>query len=116
MTQIKDPYDGKYEASAVTILEKYSRAFTSKIIGGLFDDLFGDRDGPEAIVEVTGDMTGKVTVPHGLTNADGSKAKPRTWHLMGFRGVDTVEVVSFDDTNITVQINNKGIAKIKLFA
>lgn len=110
-----DPNDKKND-SASALIVKYSASYALKFLGLLLDQLDADRDGPDVQVHVVGDMTGSVKVAHNLKDLDGKAVKPRRYELVGFQGADTVMVTAVDENNITVKINNKGEATLRLFA
>jgi len=112
---ITDPFDKTKSYPTVReLVKKYTASVATELLGIVIDDLRADRDGPESNVEITGGMA-PVTVPHGLKDETGNKLKPNSWHILGFRGVDKCEVVSVDDTNITVDVTNKGVVKLRVF-
>lgn len=112
---ITDPFDKtKTYPTVRDLVKKYTPSVPSELLAIMIDEIRADRDGPEANIEITGGMT-PVTVPHGLKDEFGTKLKPNTWHITGFRGVDKCEVVSIDDTNITVDVTNKGVVKLRVF-
>lgn len=115
--KVIDPTDGKTEyPSYKELLRHYTRMPGTDQIGMLFDMLFDrpDLGNPSATLKITG-STMPVKVAHGLKDADGNKAKPRAWHIIGVAGTDHVNVVSVDDTNIEVDLSDKGTVTLQLY-
>jgi hypothetical protein len=103
-----DPIDGKTINTARGLVKKYSRDLGVEVAGALLDYLasYVDKNtepggAPDDSIEVTG-TAGADRISHRLG------AVPRSYHILGFTRVDTVEVQGMDATSITVKIEPAG--------
>lgn len=50
-----------------------------------------------------------------MKDADGKPVKPRAWTIQRFKACSEVDIQTVDDTNVTVEITNKGEVSLALF-
>ncbi len=115
--RVIDPLDGKTPFESVrAVVRKYTALLGADALAAIVD-IIGNRPDlatPAAVMTLTGTGT-QQRVPHGLKDADGKPAKPRTWTILRWKACTEVDIQSVDDTNVTSEITNKGEVTIALF-
>lgn len=119
--KIIDPIDGKTPYDTVRAAVKHwtgmlGAEMLGAVIDQMGDELYKRPDLANATQSVTITGTGaKQTINHNCKDASGRAAKPRSWSLLRFKGCTEIDVMTMDDTTITVEITKSGEATIALF-
>lgn len=115
--RITDPYDGKTVYDSIrAAVRKYTALIGADVLAYAADQIGNRPDlaSPQAVLVITG--TGaKQVIAHGLKDTDGKPIKPRAWAIQRFRACSEVDIQSVDDTNVTVEVTNKGEVSLALF-
>lgn len=115
--RVIDPLDGKSACDSVrAVVRKYTALLGADALAAIVD-VIGDRPDfatPSALLTITGTGASQ-KVAHNLKNADGKPAKPRAWSIQRFKACTELDIQAVDDTNVTVEITNKGEVTLALF-
>jgi len=115
--RITDPFDGKtvYESIRAAV-RRYTALIGADLLAYAADQIGNRPDlaSPQVVLVLTG--TGaKQVVAHNMKDADGKPVRPRAWAILRFKACSEVDIQAVDDTNVTVEITNKGEVSLALF-